>query len=63
MIELLTRLIKKDVTFHFEKDCQKAFKDLKERLTTAPILTFFNLEKKAILKIDASDKAINIYLT
>ena len=33
------------------------------RLTVAPILTIFNLEREAILKTNTSNYAIGVYLT
>ncbi|XP_025678430.1 uncharacterized mitochondrial protein AtMg00860-like [Arachis hypogaea] len=34
----LSRLLQKDVEFHFNEDCKKAFNKLKEALTTTPIV-------------------------
>ncbi|XP_072084551.1 uncharacterized mitochondrial protein AtMg00860-like [Arachis hypogaea] len=34
----LSRLLQKDVEFHFSEDCKEAFDKLKEALTTAPIV-------------------------
>ncbi len=58
----LTELTKKDVRFLFEKKCAEAFKELKRRLTIAPILRIFNHEKEAFVETDASDKAIGAVL-
>ncbi|KAL2938982.1 Transposon Ty3-I Gag-Pol polyprotein [Bienertia sinuspersici] len=35
----ITRLMRKEVKFEWKEDCEKAFVELKKRLTTAPILT------------------------
>jgi hypothetical protein len=59
----LTNLTKKETDFQFRRREEEAFKELKRRLTSAPILTIFNLEKKALLEIDTSDEAIGVYLT
>ena len=61
--EPLTALIKKDVVFDFGDKCQKALEDLKERLSTAPILVVFNPELHATLETDASDYVIGACLS
>jgi len=38
----LNNLVKKNVKFNWTPDCEKAFKYLKERLSTAPILALPN---------------------
>jgi hypothetical protein len=58
----LTNLTKKEIDFHFRKQEEEAFKELKRRLTSAPILTIFNPEKEALLETDTSDEAIGAYL-
>jgi len=35
----LRNLLNKDTTFEFDKECEKAFDCLKEKLTTAPVIT------------------------
>jgi hypothetical protein len=55
--------MKKEIDFYFRKREEEAFKELKRRLTSAPILTIFNLEKEALLEMDASDEVIRVYLT
>jgi hypothetical protein len=60
---LLTDLIKKDLNFLFNDNCQEAFKNLKERLTGAPILALFNPEKEVTLETDTSDRVIGAYIT
>jgi len=35
---LLSRLLQKDIKFRFDEDCKKAFEELKDKLTTTPIL-------------------------
>ena len=47
--------IKKKTTFHWTPKCQKSFKLLKERFTTALILAYFDFEKECILETDSSD--------
>jgi hypothetical protein len=54
----LTELTKKDTIFNFGRECKEAFKELKARMKSAPILRIFDPEKEAIVETDASDKAI-----
>ena len=51
----LIALIRKDVLFKWIEECQKFFKLLKKRFTTASILVRFDSTKKIIVKIDTSD--------
>ena len=60
---LLTKLTYKDTPFIWNHDCEEAFKELKHRLATAPILVIFDPECEAILEIDASDYTIGACLT
>ena len=56
-------LTKKDLRFIFGIDCKEAFKELKHRLTTAPILAIYDSEKEIILETDVSDYTIGACLT
>ena len=60
---LLTKLTYKDMPFIWNHDCKEAFKELKHRLATAPILAIFDLEREAILETNASDYTIGACLT
>lgn len=51
-------VIKKNKAFHWSIDCQKLFEWLKKQFSTIPILAYFDLEKKCIVKTDASN---NVY--
>ena len=55
----LNELSRSDVVFEWTDDCQKAFDTLKERLTTAPILAYPDLDEEFILDTDASAYAIS----
>jgi hypothetical protein len=46
------KLIKKNIIFVFNENYKKAFKELKIRLTSTLILSYYNLERKTILKLD-----------
>lgn len=59
----LSELLKKDVTWSWGEKEQIAFADLKEVLTTAPILQYPDFEKPFLLTTDASNKAIGAVLS
>ncbi|XP_038693750.1 uncharacterized protein LOC119991476 [Tripterygium wilfordii] len=52
----------KDVKFHFTKECLEAFTTLKERLTTAPLITSPDWNIPFELVCDASDYAMGAIL-
>ncbi|CAN6570895.1 unnamed protein product [Malus baccata var. baccata] len=54
----LCRLLQKDVTFDFNEECEKAFKHLKEMLTSAPIIRPPDWSIPFELMCDASDYAL-----
>ncbi|CAN6580946.1 unnamed protein product [Malus baccata var. baccata] len=58
----LCRLLQKDVTFDFNEECEKAFKHLKEMLTSAPIIRPPNWSIPFQLMCDASDYALGAVL-
>ncbi|PSK33408.1 hypothetical protein B9Z65_8922 [Elsinoe australis] len=58
----ISNLTKKEISFNFDEKCKQAFKELRHRLTTAPVLTLFDPDREAILETDASDYAIGACL-
>ena len=58
----LTKLLRKDVKFKWEKEEESAFQDLKSRLTKAPVLTYSDYSKEFFLACDASDVGIGAVL-
>ncbi|KAM2137806.1 hypothetical protein ACFX1Q_009939 [Malus domestica] len=58
----LCRLLQKDVTFDFNEECEKAFKHLKEMLTSAPIIRPPDWSLPFELMCDASDYALGAVL-
>ena len=55
IVTSLIALVRKDVLFKWTEECQKFFKLLKERFTTASVLVHFDSTKEIIVKTDASD--------
>jgi hypothetical protein len=51
----MVHLTRKDQPFRWTNVCKKAFELLKEKVTTAPILKYFDRTKEAILETDSSD--------
>ena len=47
-------MLRKEIEYEWTSDCQKAFEELKRRLTTVPILRHPNFDKQFILMTDAS---------
>nr|XP_009785879.1 PREDICTED: uncharacterized protein LOC104234082 [Nicotiana sylvestris] len=58
----LCMLLEKDVTFNFDDACLKAFKELKKKLVTAPIIVAPNWSVPFELMSDASDLVIGVVL-
>jgi hypothetical protein len=51
----LVKLIRKDQTFSWSKDCQATFDELKKRVIETSILSYFSSELETFLKSDSSD--------
>lgn len=54
----LSRLTREDVPFMWTDECQKAFEELKKRLTDAPILRHYHPDLEMKLETDASDGVV-----
>ncbi|XP_023640434.1 uncharacterized protein LOC111831116 [Capsella rubella] len=59
----LTAVIKKSVEFHWGEAQEKAFKELKKRLTEAPLLVLPDFNKTFEVECDASNVGIGAVLT
>ena len=59
----LHKLTEKTVKFDWNTDCQAAFEELRQRLVTAPILAFPDLNQPFILDTDASDTGVGAVLS
>ena len=58
MTKPLTRLLKKDTPWCWDKDCEDVFSLIKTTFTKAPILRYYDPKLPVILECDASDYAI-----
>ena len=54
----LNRLTRKNQPFNFDYACEQAFKELKKRLVSAPLLVHFDSDWPTLLETDASDRVI-----
>ena len=54
LVAPMTRLTQKEVKFEWNDSCKKAFKELKRRLTSAPILTIPERGRRYTVYCDAS---------
>ena len=59
----LTKMTKKEQSFYWECKQREAFEKLKKKFILAPILASFNLERKIILKTNASNQALGSCLS
>ena len=48
--------------WNWSKDCEDAFKTVKKKITTAPMLAYFNAEKKLVLQVDSSQDGLGAAL-
>ena len=58
----LRTLLEKDVEWQWQAEQQKSFKSLKELITTAPVLKYFNPKRPVKLSVDASSKGLGAVL-
>ncbi|GJX88030.1 reverse transcriptase domain-containing protein [Tanacetum coccineum] len=58
----MTKLLKKDAVFDFNKECIKAFESLKEKPTNTPIMVSPDWSQPFELMCDASDFAVGVVL-
>ena len=58
----LTRLTRKDVPFVWTDECEASFQELKNRLTTAPVLTLPTENGRFVIYTDASKVGLGCVL-
>ena len=59
----MEKLLKKDVKFLWNEECQKSLDTFKEKMVTTPILVFPDWTKPFHVHVDASGIALGIVLT
>lgn len=60
---MMEKILKKDVTFCWDEECQQSLDVLKENMVTSPILVFPDWKKDFHVHIDASCVALGVVLT
>ena len=58
----LRQLMKKKVPFVWEPEQQKAFQELKQAITEAPVLAYYDPNKENVIQSDASMKGLGCVL-
>ena len=58
----MTRLTRKDIKFVWDEKCEQSFQTLKERLTTAPVLTLPDGNDGFVIYSDASKMGLGCVL-
>jgi hypothetical protein len=58
----MTKLLEKNKTFKWTKECQASFEELKKRLTSSPVLVLPDLTKKFNIYCDASHQGLRCVL-
>ena len=56
-------LTKKNCTFVWTTECQKAFESLKEKLISAPVVVYPDFGKPFVLEMDVSIKGLGAVLS
>jgi hypothetical protein len=59
----LTKLTRKDIPFKFDEACQRAFRELKSRLLSAPVLIHYGPNRATKLETDSSDGVVGAVLS
>ena len=59
----MEKLLKKEVKFLWNEECQQSLDTLKEKMVTTPILVFLDWNKPFHVHVDASSIALGIVLT
>jgi hypothetical protein len=54
----MEKLLKKDIIFQWNEDCQQGLNTLKETMVTTPILVFHDWKKSFHVHVDASSIAL-----
>ena len=55
-------ILKKDVPFHWDSPQDDSFTKIKSILSSAPVLTFYNVNKSVVISCDASQSGLDALL-
>jgi hypothetical protein len=58
----MTELLEKDKQFKWRPACEASFQELKQRLTTTPVLVMLDMEKSFSIYCDASSQGLECVL-
>jgi hypothetical protein len=58
----MTELLKKEKKFAWTENCERSFQELKQRLTTAPVLTLPDIHRDFVIYCDASRQGLGCVL-
>ena len=61
-LEPIHQLTRKDVEFNWSKECDDAFKRLKQKMSNSPVLGYYNPEEELVLQVDSSEKGLGAVL-
>ena len=59
----MEKLLKKDVAFEWNQECQGSFNTLKAKMELVPIFVFLDWNKEFHVHVDASSVALGVVLT
>ena len=62
IVKPMNHLLRKNISYIWNEDCQKAFEILKEKLITAPILAYLDFTKPFLLYTDVSYQRLGAVL-
>ena len=62
LAKLMTKILQKDAKFDSDEACEESFQELEKRLTTAPVLKLFDIQKDFVVYCDASRQGLGCVL-
>nr|XP_022314409.1 uncharacterized protein K02A2.6-like [Crassostrea virginica] len=62
MLEPIRALTRKSVAWNWSTECNEAFNAIKQKLVTAPVLTYFNASKPVTVQVDSSQFGLGAVL-
>ena len=61
-LEPIRALTRQQTDWNWSKDYEYAFKTVKKKSSTAPMLAYFNAEKELVLQVDISQDRLGVAL-